>query len=180
MNKTVALILASMVLCCAAKAQDTIHLNKRHKFTRNTDKEIVTDRAPQAIYAELYGRALLYSFNYDRRFQKKLTGLGFSAGFGGLAVDGEGFIAVPLSINNLSGSRGHYFESGLGVTFANAGTISFNDISGSNSSVVLATATLGYRSQPVTGGLNFRAGLNLIAGGGVFIPYPYVSLGYNF
>lgn len=180
MNKLLALVIAAVILSVTAKAQDTIHLIKKNRIARGIEKQIVTDRAPQAVYAELYGRALIYSFNYDRRFQKKLTGLGFSAGVGVIAVDGDGFVAVPVSINNLTGSRGHYFESGLGATFANAGTIGFNDISTSSNSIVFATATLGYRSQPVNGGLNFRAGINFIAGAGVFVPYPYISLGYNF
>jgi len=181
MHKLLLLTLMATLVAFAANSQDTIHLGKQPKLKADNqrDDNIVTNRPPQALYAELYGRGLIYSLNYDRRFNKKLTGFGFSAGFGALAIDGEGFIAIPLSINYLAGNKGRYFEAGAGVTFANAGTIAINDFS-SGDGVVLATATLGYRRQPVNGGLNFRAGLNFLAGGGVFIPYPYVGLGYNF
>ena len=181
MRKLILLAIITTLSIFKANSQDTIRLGKQYKpkQEKHRDAYVVTDRPPQALYAELYGRGLIYSLNYDRRFSKKLTGLGFSAGFGALAIEGEGFIAIPLSINYLAGNKGRYFEAGAGVTFANAGSIGFNDLS-SGDGVVLATATLGYRRQPVNGGLNFRAGLNFIAGGGVFIPYPYVGLGYNF
>jgi len=142
-------------------------------------KIIYTDRPPQALFMELYGRGIVYSVNYDCRFQKKLKGMGFSAGVGGLVIAGVSFVAVPISINDLIGDNGHYFELGGGVTFAGGNSIDFNNIR-TGGSVVLGTATFGYRSQPIAGGLNFRGGLNVVGGNGMFAPYPYVSLGYNF
>ncbi len=180
MNKTFNLFIITLLTYYNATCQDTIHLSKKYHPGQNGQGTVVTDRPPQAVYGELYGRALIYSINYDSRFQKKLTGMGFSAGVGALAVDGQSFVAIPFSINNLSGAHGHYFESGAGVTFVNANVLTFDDVSPDNKSRLLATLTLGYRSQPVTSGLNFRAGLNFIAGSGVFIPYPYVSLGFSF
>ncbi len=140
---------------------------------------VVTNRAPQAIYGELYGRGLIFSFNYDSRFQKTLDGLGFSVGAGGIFAGDVGFVTIPVSINNLSGSRGHYFESGAGFTYTNVNFNGFDDPSSGNSTII-GTLTFGYRSQPVHGGLNFRAGLNVLIASGLFLPYPYISLGYNF
>lgn len=180
MKKTLLLLSLSTLLICTAKSQDTIYLGKKRDARGMKKPDVVTDRPPQAVYGELYGRGLIFSFNYDRRFQKTLDGLGFSVGAGGIFVGNGGFITVPVSINNLSGSRGHYFESGIGFTYTNVSFNGFDDADNSGSSTILGTLTFGYRSQPVNGGLNFRAGLNVLAGNGLFIPYPYVSLGYNF
>lgn len=178
MKETVFALLLTM-FAALAKGQDTIYLKHKRSTGNHSEKTIVTDRPPQALYMELYGRGIVYSVNYDSRFRKKLNGPGFSAGIGGLAIAGVSFVTVPVSINNLSGANGHYFEWGAGATFASGNSVDYNNIS-TRGSVILATATLGYRSQPVTGGLNFRGGLNIIAANGLFAPYPYISLGYNF
>ncbi len=177
--KSTLLLLLLTLLAGAAKSQDTIYL-KHKRAIANADRKIIyTDRPPQALFMELYGRGIVYSVNYDCRFQKKLKGMGFSAGVGGLVIAGISFVAVPLTINDLIGDNGHYFELGGGVTFTSGNFVDFNHIRTGGSSM-LGTVTLGYRRQPVAGGLNFRGGINIVGGNGMLAPYPYVSLGYNF
>ena len=179
MKKALFLITLSTLLICTAKSQDTIYLGKKHRMEQNKHPDVVTDRPPQAVYGELYGRGIVFSFNYDTRFQKTLNGIGCSVGAGAFFVGDGGFVTVPVSLNYLAGNNGHYFETATGFTYASATFSGFGDGS-SGGSTVLGTLTFGYRSQPVKGGLNFRAGLNFLGGSGIFIPYPYISLGYNF
>lgn len=174
MQKMFTLTLSIFLLSFTVQAQDTVYLKKEKK------QKIITDRAPQAVFVELYGRGIIFSANYDRRFSKRLDGLGFSIGTGFFKVDEFTFLTIPATLNYLIGGRGKYFETGAGLTFANAGIDDyFNDVK-SSGSIILGTMTFGYRSQPVKGGFNFRGGLNLFAGQGVFAPYPYISFGYGF
>jgi len=163
----------------AIAQSDTIFLKKEARLGSP-----ITDRPPQAVFAELYGRSLLFSANYDRRFNKTTDGLGFSIGAGYFKIDEFSLFSVPITLNYLLGKNGKYFETGIGTTFF-AGTVDdfgFGDSYGSSSGSTFAgTLTLGYRSQPMKGGFMFRAGLNPIFLKNVFVPYlPYVSFGYNF
>jgi hypothetical protein len=166
-----------------AQQQDTVHLKKTVDQTI-----IVTDRAPQAVFAELWGRALFFSANYDRRFSKRLDGFGFTVGGGYIGIDGLNLFSVPVTLNYLLGNNGKYLELGAGLTYFNGsidGEGLFSDdnssSSSSTSSAVMGTLTIGYRSQPVNGGFLFRAGVNPIIYQHNFIPYfPYVGLGYSF
>jgi hypothetical protein len=154
--------------------RDTVFLKKaRHPV-------IVTDRPPQAVYAEIWGKALFFSANYDRRFSKRLNGLGFSAGAGYLNVDGLSLFSVPVGLNYLLGNNGKYFEVGAGASYLSASLDDFGDAASSGSTVI-GTMTIGYRSQPIKGGFMFRVGINPIFFKKNFVPYyPYVSFGYNF
>lgn len=73
----------------------------------------------QAVYLELGGAGLPYSFNYDFRFNKeKIDSWGMRIGAGGYAFSGgDSFFSVPLQVNKLFGKNGHYFELGGGATF---------------------------------------------------------------
>lgn len=73
----------------------------------------------QAVYLELGGAGLPYSFNYDFRFNKeKIDSWGMRIGAGGYAFSGgDSFFSFPLQVNKLFGKNGHYFELGGGATF---------------------------------------------------------------
>src|SRR3569833_801826 len=106
--KSTFLPLLLALLAGTAKSQDTIYLKHKRAAANDDGKFMYTDRPPQALYMELYGRGIVYSVNYDCRFQKKLKGMGFSAGVGGLVIAGISFVAAPLTINDLIGDNGHY------------------------------------------------------------------------
>ncbi|HEY4875134.1 MAG TPA: hypothetical protein VIH86_06150 [Puia sp.] len=156
-------------------AQDTVYLKHTSPL-----KITVTDRPPQAVFAELYGRGGVFSANYDRRFFNRLDGLGFTVGAGYIAIDGISLVSIPVTINYLLGKDGKYFELGAGATYFNARVNSDDDATASGHTIV-GTMTIGYRSQPIMGGFMFRAGINPFFFRNTFIPYwPYVSFGINF
>ncbi len=167
-----------ILLCLSADfvfaQEDTVKLKdlSRHK-TR-----LVTDRPPQAVYFLLGGSGPLLSANYDRRFGKRVNGLGFSGGVGYYGAIGINIVSFPVSINYLFGHQTHFFEAGTGATFltANVGGIFDN----AHHSVVFYHLSLGYRHQPTRGGFFFRGGITpLFFNGGTFTSY-YLGFGYNF
>jgi len=165
-------------------AQEILHTPDTVRLKRNANQTIVTDRAPQAVYAEVFGRSIDFSLNYDRRFSNRLDGWGFSAGLGGASSNeinnNNTYFSIPVSINYLAGKNGKYLEVGAGVSYFNA-TIDDNQDFYSGGSSIIGTLTIGYRNQPIHGGFMFRAGFNPIIFRNQFVPYyPYVSFGYNF
>jgi hypothetical protein len=168
------LLMVVMIFTGIAQAQDTVFLRKENRRGMQDDRNIVMDRAPQAVFLEVFGRGGILSFNYDRRFGKKPTGLGFTVG-AGYVDDGEfGVLSIPISVNYLMGNRGKYFEAGAGVSvFSSESNLFDTDQS------VLGHLIFGYRRQPISGGFNFRAGVNVFVGD-IVTPYPYVSFGYGF
>ena len=166
-----------MIFFTQSSAQDTVYLRKK-----KSSQTIYTDRAPQTVYVELYGKGLIYSANYDRRFKNQIGGAGFSTGLGVFKVSDFTVVTIPIAYNYLvGGKKGKFFETGIGMTYLNAkSTNAIESDNPSKGTTVLTNLTFGYRNQPLNGGFCFRAGLNLIAGGGYFGPFPYISLGYSF
>jgi hypothetical protein len=71
----------------------------------------------KAVYVELGGPGMFYSFNYDFRFDKtKVEGWGMRVGLGGYFTSDELFISAPIMVNRLFGKGIHFFEIGLGAT----------------------------------------------------------------
>ncbi len=138
-----------------------------------------TSNASQ-VYFELGGAGIIYSFNYDGRFSKYENGLGFRLGIGGASVEGDGYIAVPVQINYLAGTRGKYIEVGGGATYA-PGLHLFGD---NKDNTIYGTMSIGFRKQPVgKKGFTFRAAFMPLIGfasGGSFLPFAGVSWGYRF
>jgi hypothetical protein len=161
-------------------AQDTVYLKRNSN--KASDKIIVTDRPPQAVFGELYGRSIIFSANYDRRLFKRLDGLGYTVGIGYADLDGLSIFSIPLTVNYLFGKHGKYLELGAGISYINASITTTDDLSSSTAEghTIIGTMTIGYRSQPINGGFMFRAGINPLFFSNDFIPYPYVSFGYNF
>jgi hypothetical protein len=130
------------------------------------------------VYFELGGAGIIYSFNYDGRFDRYENGLGFRVGIGGASANGSGYFALPLQLNYLAGSRGRYVEFGGGVTYAPN-----LDIFG-NRSNTFGTLAIGFRMQPLgRKGFTFRAVFSPIIGlasGGGFIPSAGISWGFRF
>lgn len=141
------------------------------------------DRA-QAVYVELLGPGISYSFNYDTRFQDTRNGLGGRIGLSYLAVEGDGMFTLPVMVNYLLGKEGKYFEMGVGGTYVSYNTkesADSNSILFVEESGVVGTTVFGYRRQPEDGGFLFRAGISPVFGKGYFVPYfGYISFGYAF
>jgi hypothetical protein len=174
MNRKGLILVAFLLIGGILQAQDSVFLRKENRRGMQDDRNIITDRPPQAVYLEVFGRGGILSFNYDRRFKNRPTGLGFSVG-AGYVNDGEfGILSVPISLNYLMGNRGKYFETGAGVSIFTSDSNIFD-----TDSNVLGHLIFGYRRQPINGGFNFRAGINVFVGD-IVTPYPYVSFGYGF
>jgi hypothetical protein len=151
-----------------------------------------TDRpidAPNAIYFELGGNGIIYTFNYDRRFQDKLTGRIGLMYVGGSVSTSEGesgeadILLIPVMVNGLLGGGNHRFELGLGPVFAGASgsgtTVEGVDFEASGFGFGGVASTIGYRHQPVDGGFVFRIGLTPFLLGD-FALWGGLSLGYAF
>lgn len=138
--------------------------------------QMVSAQSAKSFYFELGGPGLA-SFNYDMRFSGKEDGIGGRIGIGGLSIDGEGILFVPVGINYLLGKDSrHYFEIGAGAT-----PVFANDGSDGTFSETFGHLLFGYRLQPLNGGFTFRAFINPLFGNGFFIPYyAGVSFGYKF
>jgi hypothetical protein len=138
--------------------------------------QMASSQSAQSVYFELGGPGLA-SFNYDTRFTGREDGIGGRIGVGGVSIDGEGVVFVPVGINYLLGKDSrHYFELGAGATpvFGNTdGDGTFSELFGH--------LVFGYRLQPLDGGFTFRAFICPIFGNGAFIPYyAGISFGYKF
>jgi hypothetical protein len=73
----------------------------------------------QSVYFEILGPGVLYSFNYDSRFQNTPDGLGGRIGVSLIVADGSSLFTLPAMVNYLLGNDGKYFEMGLGATYLN-------------------------------------------------------------
>lgn len=153
-------------------------------FGQDFPDEVVPREKGRAVYAEIFGNGLTYSFNYDQRFSNRLDGLGFRAGISYIAVDGSSVSTIPLGLNYLLGKNGKYFELGAGATYAIGVDGSNTFASGSDNTVgdgFIGTMTIGYRREPEDGGFLFRASLTPVFGYGIFWPlFAGISFGYAF
>ena len=134
----------------------------------------------KAIFLELGGSGLLYSFNYDQRLQRgRQDGMGFRVGIGGLgasfSADGEGtrarasYVAAPLTFNYLLGARRHALELGAGATLFNGqvdGQVDDQNFD-VNGFAAIPHANIGYRFQALDDGFVGR-----------FTYSPFLSGGY--
>jgi hypothetical protein len=139
----------------------------------------VPSQRAQAVYGELLGSGLIFSAHYDFRFAKKQNGLGMRVGLGFFGGSDGGILTVPVGINHLAGKGPHYFESGIGYTYA---TFTDGDdfLEGSGNIII---PSVGYRYMPLANGFTARVYLSpLIAVGedGGWLFWGGFSLGYKF
>lgn len=122
-----------------------------------------------SVYFELLGLGLLYSLNVDLVLGDDIA---LRAGYSSFEFFGS-VTLIPVTVSYLGyGSADHRYEVGAGMILTQDG---FDD-------QFAGTVVIGYRYQPVTGGLNFRTGLAgiWIPETGFPIPWPYLSLGAGF
>jgi hypothetical protein len=138
---------------------------------------------PNAVYCEVLGQGFLYSLNYDHRFSENIAvRVGFSRFTIGFISD-VAITTIPLMVEYLSGNGDHHLEIGVGIVPV-YGSISgdfFGAREGSAGAwVTVATATFGYRYQPVREGFLFRIGLTPFLFGSTGQIFGGVSIGYAF
>ncbi len=153
------------------------------------------NRAPNTVYIEGAGPALLYSVNYDRILHKFFSvRAGFSyIGLRATAQSGDAvtearlrLINVPVLANVLLGRKGHNFEAGAGINMAfafgsaTAGSGARFVRSSASAVTPIGTATLGYRYTPPKLGVSFRAGFSPLFTKDFFVPWGYLSVGVAF
>jgi hypothetical protein len=126
------------------------------------------------------GGASIASFNYDMRFTKNQNGIGGRVGFGGVKIDNEGAIFIPIGLNYLFGNDGkNYFELGAGVTYLKSTNGEDTFVGDVNTS--FGHFSFGYRYQPSKNGFLFKAAITPIFAKGLFFPYyAGVAFGYKF
>ena len=142
----------------------------------------LAQEARNAAYFELGGSALVASVNYERRFTNGLAG---RAGFLVASTEGESntdtTFVFPLTLSKITNPAGsHHFEYGGGVTIATGDRQDFYETAkddGTFSTAVL-TGIAGYRYQKPGRGVVFRATFTPFIGGGDFLPWAGVSVGY--
>lgn len=126
------------------------------------------------FYAEIFGTSgSLFSFNYDRIIANNNNNLfiDLTMGVGYLPSikDWNPVLGIPLSLNISKGHCFHYFEFGLGLTYASGivqSQVTFDPSGGSQNSsttseslkAIWCSARIGYKYQRPTGGLFFRVG----------------------
>jgi len=163
-----------------------------------TQKELLKQIENHKLFMLGFGvPAIGLSVNYDRRFNKKVDGLGFNGGVGfSIGEPRYKYTTIPLGINYLIGNnqKGRYLEIGLCETIFKVGDFNYNSSSllfansfqfvgetvQENTTYNFTTFLVGYRSQPNYGGFNFRGGINPILFKGKTALGAYLSFGYNF
>ncbi|ERM82095.1 hypothetical protein P872_08475 [Rhodonellum psychrophilum GCM71 = DSM 17998] len=169
-----------------------------YSFVGQAQEKIPT----QSVFVELGGAGLIYSFNYEFRFDKEnLESWGLRVGAGGYGrvngiYDGRETNAVftlPVQVTRLFGKGKHFFEVGGGTTFIYAKRTykygnqydEYSDfdfiLESDNTPAFMGTLNLGYRRIPVDGGFTFRANLTPIFNQNGFWPiWAGVGFGYAF
>jgi hypothetical protein len=158
----------------------------------------------QSVFVELGGPGLVYSFNYDFRFDKdRLDSWGLRMGAGGYArtdtwsggSDRNALLTVPVQVTKLFGRSVHFFEVGGGATFIyfrdeysgwgnNNGQVRKNFdfiLNSGDTPALMGTLNFGYRKIPVNGGFTYMANLIPIFNQNGFWPiWAGVGFGYAF
>jgi hypothetical protein len=135
-----------------------------------------------AVYFEVFGSAIVPSFNYERRLGERWHG---RAGISGIVEKTsertKTTAIVPLTLSSVNRSdSNHRLELGGGVTYVGGDRqglwVAFDR--DENISRFFLTGILGYRYQKPAGGFQFRAVLTPIVGEPGATVIPGVSAGY--
>lgn len=189
------------LLCFKADAQTLIADSLAAKV--KTDSLLIDSlkkvRA-KAVYFEAGGVGLSFSLNYDTRFGKRRDGFGMRIGAGYVQFANKGdsyapdpynsryhisYLTIPAQINYLLGKRKHFVELGAGSTFTvfdggRSSNVLFPVAKPGKQSKFINTLTVGYRNQPLAGGLTVRANVDVFYTAIFVMPTVGLSLGYTF
>ncbi|GAB3646145.1 hypothetical protein GCM10028791_05610 [Echinicola sediminis] len=150
----------------------------------------------QAVFVEVGGAGLVYSFNYDTRFDKnRIDSWGLRAGIGGYALSDESFLSIPVQLTRIFGKQQHFFEIGAGATLVNYKDTYFDYYSGSateesdksyhfildmgETPSVIGTMNFGYRRIPEDEGFTWRVNLTPVFNSDGFWPL-FAGLGFGY
>ncbi|PAW94940.1 hypothetical protein CKK33_16120 [Mucilaginibacter sp. MD40] len=203
MNQTLFKVAATfliVIIAQTARAQSKKADTSKKAKADSVYKALFNSRG-KTLCLELLGAGIYYSINYDMRFARKQNGLGARAGVVYFKSQGEGeTFAIPVLINYLIGKHSHYFETGVGALFyyhrnrydEEFDSYRFESDIIKNPNIDLGdyyikpnpygaylTGSVGYRYQPLKGGISFRLGTNIISKfSGRSVLWPYLSIGY--
>ena len=177
MKAILLLFFLTFIIDCSFAQVDTIRLKTK---SGSANIKTVTDRPPQAVYFGIGGSGPIFSVNYDRRFGKKLNGVGFTAGLGFFGATGGSIFSVPASINYLFGKQNHFLELAAGATLVIGTSNDFIDGNSTSGSAIIGHVNLGYRYQPATGGFFARTGVSPLFFKGEYVTSYYLGLGFCF
>lgn len=170
-------VFLTFIICCSFAQVDTIPLKPT---AGRANKKTVTDRPPQVVYFGIGGSGPIFSVNYDRRFGKKLNGVGFTSGLGFFGATGGSIFSIPASINYLFGKQNHFLKLAAGATLVIGSSNDFFDGNSSSGTVVIGHVNLGYRYQPATGGFFARTGVSPLFFEGEYVTSYFLGLGFCF
>ena len=145
------------------------------------------------IYVEVLGVGLLGSLNYERMIMDKVAArVGISSYSGTENEDGttagfvtdDGFSIMPFiaGASYLMGNKWK-LELGGGISYwIVSGKVSFGPFDSNEKDASLLTfyGVGGVRYQNPEGGITYRLGINYLMIEDIGIPFPYLSLGYEF
>jgi len=159
-------------------------------FAQGDESPTVTNKS---FYAELGGPGILFSANYDSRFNKTPFGFGGRAGLGFVSADESDYIngnytykrstalTLPVQLNYIFGksNSANAFEVGFGFTYVSKqlDIFDFYEKKGTN---LYGTAAFMYRRVPLNGGFSWRIGFTPLIGNGNVQASGGASVGYNF
>jgi hypothetical protein len=159
-------------------------------FAQDNEPHVITNKS---FYAEIGGPGILFSANYDSRFNKTPFGFGGRVGLGFVSADESVYmngnytfkrstaLTLPVQLNYIFGQTNsvNAFEVGFGFTYVSKQLDIFNfyDKKGPN---LYGTAAFMYRRVPVNGGFSWRIGFTPLVGNGNVQASGGASVGYNF
>ena len=161
---------------------------------------IAQDKSPMSVkqfYTEMGGPGILFSANFDTRFNpEKHIGFGMRVGIGFTIKDEgsydpngnyqDGILTVPtlpIGFNYLFGKETspHTFEVGAGTTFLFQKVQMLNYESHQKEGNFMGFFSFMYRRQPINGGFTWRIGFTpLINTAGDIVPFAAGGIGYSF
>lgn len=190
--------LSVIALLCTYSFNATAQIvSQADSIQKDSIYKVLFNRRGKSIFFEAGGPGVVYSFNYDVRFNNRQNGLGMRIGLNYYVFSKKRLAAVPVMVNYLAGKKGHYLEIGAGITYYHAyedyPIFFHSDNSESNpypvgydskfhwANGVIGNFNIGYRYQPLKGGLTLRIGGGPLATTKKQYPFwPYASVGYSF
>ncbi|HEX6981459.1 MAG TPA: hypothetical protein VF181_01755 [Balneolaceae bacterium] len=155
----------------------------------NAQSSLTKETSRNHLFIELVGSGGFYSLNYERMVNPKLyvrLGLSYLNTRNAEIQFPDGEVrrstkafTVPIFVGRLIGKNNHYFEVGAGV-IPNLFLVDEANPAIEDEFFLYGGLIVGYRYQPDTKGIIFRAGFTPWFTFKEFIPLPGLSIGYRF